>query len=85
MNIIVLIFVRRQYLHISEMFEYAESVLSAATVRNAHRSAVLRHIHFADRSVCDTPNTAENCIGELSRRLCRYGGYSRGITVHMKV
>ncbi len=42
MNIIVLIFVRRQYLHISEMFEYAESVLPAAAVRNAHRSAVLR-------------------------------------------
>ena len=176
MNRNVLIFTWQQYLHIPEIFEYAGSVLSAAAVRNAHRSAVLRHIHFAGRGVCDTPDTAENCIGwresnpsrltnenfpncfasnleirqyicdfrlctsknflfvrcfavpaerffrmrsrnlqagcrlpkidamqtgkgcernrdrfnsrqpdELSRRLCRYGGYSRGITVHMKV
>ena len=84
-NIFVLIFMRWQCLHISEMFEYAGSVLLAAAVRNAHRSAVLRHIHFAGRSVCDTPDTAENCISELSRRLCRYDGYSRGITVHMKM
>lgn len=63
---------------------HTETALSAAAVRKDHRSAVLRHIHFAGRSVCDTPNTAENCISELSSHLCRYGGYSRGITVHMK-
>lgn len=57
-NITVLIFVWQQYLHISEIFEYAESVLCAAAVRNAHRSAVLRHIHFAVRSVCAKSNTA---------------------------
>ena len=58
MNIIVLICVRRQDLHISDMFEYAESVLTAAAVRKYHRSAVLRHGHSAVRSVCAKSNTA---------------------------